>query len=335
MDVDKLGQVIGAGLRAAEPLQAENLLPVFSDEELLGEVARRQLVVAGEAGLVAVATAVEPVVEQKRGVYVAGVEEFLDAEQGMDVEQQLDVMVKFWGRLGFNVPKLSTEQRRVLESVTAARPDWRVVPTPLLDLNGRQEVAERAKLVFLNAETGFGRNAALWTPDENWTYGKLLRSREGVIKEGRDSYGLGYKTPDGKVAIGQTAYAAALWQAGETVVGEDGKIWTFPVMDVRVRSERTSTSAGELLKKVDPIVTPESLITTQLLHQAARNPNSTWEVDFANEAVYKLGKKGEAVAPVRVASVVWNPYARQVNLYRWGSGDQRDSFGVRGAASGL
>lgn len=62
MDRGKLSEVIGTELAGSELVQAENLLPVFSDEELLTEVERRQLAVANGAGLVAVAEKIAPVV---------------------------------------------------------------------------------------------------------------------------------------------------------------------------------------------------------------------------------------------------------------------------------
>jgi hypothetical protein len=43
MDREKLGEVISAGLASAEVVEAEHLLPVFSDQELLAEVEKRQL----------------------------------------------------------------------------------------------------------------------------------------------------------------------------------------------------------------------------------------------------------------------------------------------------
>lgn len=58
MDRGKLGEVIGAGLAGIEVIEAENLLPVFDNDELLAEVARRQLVVGDGVGLLAAANLV-------------------------------------------------------------------------------------------------------------------------------------------------------------------------------------------------------------------------------------------------------------------------------------
>jgi hypothetical protein len=58
MDRQKLGEVVGAGFAGTEELHAENWLPVFDDAELLAEVARRKLTVAGESGSIATANLV-------------------------------------------------------------------------------------------------------------------------------------------------------------------------------------------------------------------------------------------------------------------------------------
>jgi hypothetical protein len=64
MDREKLGEVISAGLANAEVVEAEHLLPVFSDEELLAEVAKRQLTTGSLAleGAIAPSTPEAPTV---------------------------------------------------------------------------------------------------------------------------------------------------------------------------------------------------------------------------------------------------------------------------------
>ena len=59
MDREKLGEVISAGLASAEVVEAEHLLPVFSNEELLAEVEKRQLA-AGSLALEGASTATSP-----------------------------------------------------------------------------------------------------------------------------------------------------------------------------------------------------------------------------------------------------------------------------------
>jgi hypothetical protein len=163
-------------------------------------------------------------------------------------------------------------------------------------------------------------------------YGKLMSEPTATIKEGRTSYGLRYKAPTGEI-VDQDTFQKQLVDSGHAV--HDATVWTFPVMDVAVQSPRTNDTAGNLHQKVNPVVTPESLIAMQLLHQANGTPNPQWCVDFANEAVYKLDKKGNPVAPVRVAGVDWDPDRRQVDSDAWGADNQYGSFGVRGAGSGL
>lgn len=68
MDRGKLGEVIGAGLAGTEVVEAENLLPVFSNDELLAEVAKRRLVIANEVGPIAADNLVTPPVSVPEAV---------------------------------------------------------------------------------------------------------------------------------------------------------------------------------------------------------------------------------------------------------------------------
>ena len=54
-------------------------------------------------------------------------------------------------------------------------------------------------------------------------------------------------------------------------------------MDVSAHAERTNATAGKLLERIDPIAVPETLLATQLLHQANGTPNTQWEVDFTGK----------------------------------------------------
>jgi hypothetical protein len=272
---------------------------------------------------------------------------FLDPEAKLDTTDQLSLMSEFWGKLGHKVPELSTDQRGALAKVVAAHPERRVVPAPLLDLSGRKAIAEQAK-AFPGAKLK-PRREALRVPGPSWTYGKLLSDPESAVKYGRSSYVLRYKTPNGEV-VGREAYVSALKSAGQAVEAEDGTTWVYPVMDVQARIKRKYTYGHTQHESVDPIATVESLIATQLLHQANGTPKHLWsklEMDVSNEAVYKLDKKGGQSILMSVACVNWGVVDRQIHLDDWGADfsrvglywwsmtDQRDYFGVRSAQSGL
>jgi len=300
-------------------------LPTFD-----AELTARFAVVGEAAGTVAVAETVKaPKTELEKHI-----NNFLNPNAvGINAEKQLEVMTSFWNELGLEVPALSEEQQAGLESVLAAHLKRRVIPTPFLDLASRKKVAEAAKVSF--SKNGFSTGAEpLWAPDEIWIYGKLLRDPESVVKEGRDRYGLRFKTFNGEV-VSRKAYEEVLIDDGKAVIGQDGIVWTFPVMDAGVSSPRIRDTATNLLARVDPIASPESLIATQLLHQANGTFTPEWEVDFANEAVYKLDNPGQAVAPVYIAGVNWKPSYGRVDLGDWCADDQSDRFGIRGAESGL
>lgn len=260
---------------------------------------------------------------------------FLDPESEIAPSFQLIVMKEFWKTLGCSVPELTLEQKTKLEKELAEHPDRRVIPTPLTDSakTDRKNIAEDAKAQF-------GKNKfhetedPLWTPDNSWTYGKLLSDPETDVKDGNTTYGLRYKAVGGGL-VKRSEYLASLKESGQAVEAEDGTIWTFPVMDVQIQSPRNYTTTRNLHSEVSPTATPESLIAMQLLHQAIGTPNPEWSVDFANEAVYELKKDGSVKELVSVASVRWGPNDRQVNLDLWNADDRNGDFGVRAEESGI
>ncbi|HUY85224.1 MAG TPA: hypothetical protein VMU97_01785 [Candidatus Dormibacteraeota bacterium] len=267
--------------------------------------------------------------------FEATLKQFLDPEAEMSAEDQLVFMGEFYGKLGFKVPELDEEQKAKLTETIEKNPGKRVMPSPLLHVNWRHRLAEKAKEAFPSNQFRDDQDP-LWTPNDTETlYGKLLRQPDRTVKEGRTTYGLGYKAPGGEVILGQEAFQTALVESGHGVQAEDRTVWVFPVMDVQVQSERTYASAGDLHQKVDPTEVPEALITTQMLHQANGTPNTAWHVDFANEAVYELDKKGDPKAVARVAGVRWDPGDRRVRSRAWSAGNRNAYFGVRGAESGL
>lgn len=313
-----------------------NLVDEGAEREAFDTAVAEQYNHAAEtAGPVAVANQVQT----PETPFEAKSKTFLDPEATMSVTEQLDTMNEFWGELNWSMPVLSEENEQHLQTVLEANPGKRVVPTPLVDPYERVAIAEDAKAAFPKNEfTANGK--ALWTPDESWTYGKLLRSPESVVQEDRKKYALGYKTPDGVVTT-RSDYIESLIEAGQAV--KQGElVWTFPVTDVSVQSERTYTTASKLHEATDPVETPESLIVTQLLHQANGTPNPNWAVDFANEAVYEVKEAGkgsdkhiEFGAVVSVASVNWNPNYRRVLSVSWNPQDRGGGFGRRDAASGI
>lgn len=319
-------------------------LPAEEQAIFDAELAARLGIAGAAGGTMAVGEAVE--IREVRGYAPVTIEapeteleqrlpDFLNPSVELDVSDQLATMKEFWSALNVHVPELDAEQEATLESVLAANPDRRVVPSPLLDLNGRKQIAEDAKVSFGKADL-HARPEAFWTPDEQWVFSKLLDDPESTIEEGKASYVLGYKTPAGEVVGGREAYKAALIESGKAVVANDGTVWVFPVMDVQIRAPRTLDSAGHLYDKVSATATPESHITMHLLQHANGTPSPDWEPDFVNEAVYEIDKKGKLIAPVGIACVDRFPLNRQVCLGFWHVDYRYDvRFGVRREVSGI
>lgn len=258
---------------------------------------------------------------------------FLNPNIKLGASDQLTTMREFWNTLGREVPELSAEQQGDLEVKLATHPDRRVVPTPLLSLMERKQTVETAKVFRKNQFSP--TSSAIWTPDESGLYGKLLVNPEATVQDGKKSYGMFYKTDTNGALVKREAYIAGLVASGKAVTSPDGTTWVFPVMDVQTNAPRTREYASKLHADVSPTMTPEALITMQLLQQANGTPNSRWEPDFANEAVYELDKHDAPKALVEAAGVVWVPGARQVDLSVWDGGSRDGDFGVRAEESGL
>jgi hypothetical protein len=273
------------------------------------------------------------------------ISDFLNPEVRLDANEQLTTMIDFWNKLGETVPTLSEKQMDSLQDSIEANPHKRLVPTPLSPepLEPRQQMTEKAREVFPKQQFVEDKDvSALWSPDTSWTYVQALVDPEASIKHDGDYSKLIYKTANGAFVTGRLAYLESLVASGDAVEAEDGTIWAFPLMDVQVRSPRDRQRADEHFLKASHVETPESLIAMQLLHQANGTPNLKWEADLCNEALAKTNKEGELVLDdndnpilLRVAGVDWDPYDARVSLDDWDAYSVRDSFGRRGAESGL
>lgn len=294
------------------------------------ELVARFNLVSEASGVVAVADVVDKPEETELEKQLPN---FLNPNVKLSGADQLGIMRGFYAEMGMTMPELTTEQTEKLNKALEANPHLRVMPAPLLDLAGRQRLAEVAKVSF--GKNDFDPNrTALWTPDTSWLYGELLQNPEATVKNGGKSYGLLYKTGQGE-PVKREAYIAGLKNQGQAVEATDGNTWTFSVMDVRVRAPRQYSYVRDLHAKVNPTSTPEAHLAMQLVHQANGTANDVWEADIVNEAVYELDRKGAPKAPVYVSGVNWNPGNRQVDLRDWDAGDRPDDLGVRAEESGL
>jgi hypothetical protein len=315
----------------------KKIFGAISSQELLGEVERRvqneglvlpdsfvgAVVAAGEID----STGFEEIVFKNK------VESFIGSDSDMDMKEQLEFMNEFWQRLDMTPPNLSDEQKTKIADTLEQNPNRRLIPTPLLDVQGRKDIADRAHSAFPSQKfTSSG--SALSIPDESDIYGKLLRDPDGTVKDGSDSYGLVFKLPDGGQVVGHTNFVNAMVENGQAIRGEDGIVWIYPVMDVRVSSPRSLDNAKKLYEQVDPTVTPDSNLSVQLLHQAAGTPFIGLNVDFANEAVFKLDDAGKPEVFVDAASMYWSGY-HQVRLGIWRGNNRYGNFGVRAAKNSI
>ncbi|MBC7943570.1 hypothetical protein H7X68_03685 [Candidatus Saccharibacteria bacterium] len=307
----------GGGLTKTE-LQTSELIAVLSPDLRRDEAIRRATEVPTIIGAAAIHGA--------ENEFKVEVSSFLNSRVKIDTTKQLSIMRKFWHRLEHNMPKLSDSQQDTLIRTSRDHPSRRIVPAPLLSLAGRQAFA-------INARTFFNQNRFEGL-DADCVHGQLLEESENNAKGESNSYGLRYKTPSGEV-VGRKSYIAALKESGQSVEAEDGINWVFPIMDVGVRSKRSNRHAHQLHRLVNPIVTPEVLIATRILHKAGDTASRKCETDIANEVIYELDKDGNIATLIRVIGVDWDPTYHQVDLDSISATDKSGYFGIRHAVSGL
>jgi hypothetical protein len=267
------------------------------------------------------------------------VSEFLDGSRSMTAQEQVTFLQSFWGVLGHDMPLPSNEQLSELQAKLDRNPGQRIMLAPLLDLDGRKAVVEAARRFPKNQFTKTA--TALWTPGPSWVFGRLLEDPMSTTKDGKTTFGLRYKAAtnaNGLTVVTRKDYQESLTTQGKTLSGEHGVVWTVSVTDVQKDTDRTYSRADRLfIDRVHPTQTPELELATVLMHQANGDPNTRWDVNFVNEAIYPINRNGEVAkaVPSRVASVYWYQDSRQVDLDRWRGGDQFVFFGVRAEESGL
>lgn len=291
--------------------------------------------------------------------------QFIAADTKIAPEDQLTFNRDFSRSIGLEVPKLTDEQRLKLFDAAAAQPDWRILAVPMLDTRGRQDIAERARRVLPNE---FGPdNPVIRPPDDGTVIRELTETEnlEGTVGRDGSEYVIRYRAPGGQL-LPRSAYIEDLLGGGAAVSGADGMTWMFLVGDVRTyandgfpvglgRAEAESritrhgadpefyaqTYAAELLaSRLDAgelyesswreFPSTEALIVMILMHNAAREPNRTYDINLANETVHEVTQDGRvAESPRYLTTVRFRTQDRRIGLYARERLSRRDYFYVR------
>jgi hypothetical protein len=356
----RTGNVIGTVAQAVVPESLQKVAAhLLSDSVIVEEAFEpgRGYNVAGAIAARLEGVEFQPLTAEQLA-FRENVGDFLDPEVELDLDAQLEITTELYSQLGYTPPELDDSQKATLQKTLEANPGKRVVPTPLLNLEERIAIVDRAQDLpaqQFDTDRLADDGHLLWVPEAG-LYRKLLDDPDSTYTDDRDpriTYELLYKIGDGDVTD-RAGYIDWLKRTEQAVEDEYGTIWTYPVSEVQVKSDRTDTTAGDLHEAVDPLVSPELLIVTQLLHQANGTPDSKWQSDFANEAIYafyelsefneteleqldiddedrKLGRKLERVARIR-----WDVGYRYIALGGVDADKRTDKrFGIRRAISGL
>lgn len=244
------------------------------------------------------------------------VQAFIDPNVQIHLTQQLETMQEFWAKLGYSMVELGGVDTDLVCDAALANPTLRLVPAPLLDLAGRTQVVEAAKQFrgncLSNSEEG------LWIPNTGTVYGELLRDPTDMMRSKYFTYPLVYNGPDGVPVIGRQAWIETMVDHGKLVQDEEGRHWTVSLLDVAVDAARhPDKSPGELFAATHATITPETVLTVHLLHQANGTPNTELAVNFANEAVGQVNVDGAIEDIVEVSGVRWYAPVGRVRLGHW------------------
>lgn len=290
---------------------------------------------------------------------------FIAPGAGIAPEDQLAFNVNFLRVLGLVVPELTDDQRCKVFGAAAAHPDWRILAVPQLDTRGRHEVAERARRLLPNDfNTG---QPVIRPPDDGTIIRELTETEnlEGTVSRDGSHYVVRYRSSGGQL-LPRTTYIDDLVAQGEAVRAADGRVWTFLVGDIRACANdnypvslskgdsdqrlarhkadtefyaRTyadellaaRSNAGELYEiRWRELPSTEALIIMVLIHNAAREPNRTYDINLANETVHELTRDGRvAEDPRYLTTVRFRTQDSRIGHYARERLSKRDYFYVR------
>jgi hypothetical protein len=267
--------------------------------------------------------------------------------------------------LGLEVPQLTDEYRLRLFAAAAVHPDRRILAVPMLDTQARLDLAERARLLLPNE---FNPGQSVIRPPDDGTIIRELtetENQEGTVSRDGGRYVIRYRTSGGQL-LPRSAYIDDLLTHGEAVSGADGTAWIFLVGDVRTYAndgfpvglgpgeadERIARhkidvefyanthqdellasrlTAGELYEtRWREFPSTEALIIMILIHNAALEPNLTYDINLANETVHEMMRDGRVTEnPQYLTTVRFRTQDRRIGHYARDRLSRRDYCYVR------
>ena len=243
---------------------------------------------------------------------------FMNIDSELGSWEQQDFMKVFWDKLGYEVPNPSSAMQSDLDNFIVKNPNQRIIPTPLLDLNGRKELANNGQKLFRNKYNHSDK--LLWTPDETSLYSKLLSNPNQTISNENSTYEVLYKT-DSLELLGRSQYIDYLVNTKRVTIDQSGMAWSFPIMDIRASDNLQNESVRTIYEQANTILTPEALIVTHIINQASGIHLQDYVIDLANEAIYSTNKDQQTRSMNLVTGVYWDPDYYQINLCYWNPDD--------------
>jgi hypothetical protein len=290
---------------------------------------------------------------------------FIAPKTTVTPEEQLAFNRDFMRTLGLEVPSLTDKQQQEVFGTAAAHPDWRILAVPMLGTRGRHDLAERARLRLPNE---FNPDQPVIRPPDDGTVIRELtetENLEGAVSREGSQYVIRYRTASGQL-LPRSAYVGDLLARGEAVRGTDGMAWIFAAGDVRTyandgfpvgltasdasarmdRHERDAefyakTYQDELLASRPnaselyeaqwrQFPATETLIIMTLMHNAAREPNLTYDINLANETVHEMTRHSRVSEnPHYLTTVRFRTQDRRIGHYARDRLSRRDYFYVR------
>lgn len=289
------------------------------------------------------------------------IERFMDTDTVVPVNDQLETIERFWAARGLHTPDLSAKQLTELQITAKQYPDRRIIAAPLLGIIARRDFSEWV-------DVPFDTTSDIYSSKKN-IYAELLKdpkaaitektvrykkkSAIGVIAETmpRDEelktadYALRYVTEPGTF-VSRPVYAAWLLKSGRGVLDKSGKIWVFPVVSIGQAENRTDIPPERLedykdtyvepahfLSDIDPTLTPEVMMTRQVMAMQNGFEQTKAHVDFTNELICEVDtatRRNKAIRSLAGLSIVSRQDAR---LNVWGGASR--IYGHANAVSGL
>jgi hypothetical protein len=256
--------------------------------------------------------------------YMNAAAKFVDPGEAMDMNDQLVLLRHISAEFGRPIPRLDDSEAFGLRDKLEAAEGLRVLPTfiPLRISNRFDQLRPKptsALARFLSPDLVYSPldHSEKMERETDKPFGQLWQDGgprridkepfQYILKAGVSDFGIVHRLPSGELVDHQTYlnYLIDNGHAKPPKHNEQGA-WTYPVIDVSDKVHFSGKDSENHFSNVDFIVTAEAIQNAHLMHLLAGSPKNEDITEYANEAVYELGNRRQAINFLGTTGVTWS-----------------------------